>query len=101
MSKATTGGADYTSFNPARITPREAGRTNITIGNTVLTRSQMLQQILAALDTKDKEEHGGSDYQDNPNDENQKFNPITGNMSSEKRADASETIYVFFPFESV
>ena len=91
MSKATTGGADYTSFNPARITPREAGRTNITIGNAVLTRSQMLQQILAALDTKDKEEHG-SDYQDNPNDENPKFNPITGNMSSEKRADASETI---------
>ena len=95
MSKATTGGADYNSFNPARITPGEAGRTNITIGNAVLTRSQMLQQILAALDTKDKEEHG-SDYQDNPNDENPKFNPITGtNMSDEKRTDASETIYVF------
>ena len=87
MSKEKTEGADYADY----------GAGMMKIGNAVLTRGQMLQQILAALDTKDKEEKG-SDYQDNPNPQEPKFNPITGNMSDEKRTDASET-FNFFLFE--
>ena len=60
----------------------------------------MLQEILAALKTKEtemKKEHG-SDYQDEPpSDENQKFNPITGGEESgtEERADASGKFQFF------
>ena len=66
----------------------------------------MLQQILAALDSKDMElkKEGGRDYQAEANAEpNPKFNPITGLESSlEERADASGSFFfVLIVFDCV
>ena len=65
MTISPTRGGDYSSFNPVTVSPQERGQSNITIGKKVLTRGQMLQKILAALDTKDMElkREAGSDYQ--------------------------------------
>jgi len=93
---------DYTTFRRATLSPRsdprERGGTNITIGKVELTRSQMLQHILDALNIKDQEqkrEHG-SDYQAETDAEpNPEFNPITGqNSSTGEREHASSPAIV-------